>query len=84
MADYQLKINTQEKKVFEGAVTSLIVPGSEGYLGVLANHAPLLALLGQGKLTIRKGAETSEFQISGGFLEVHHNQATILADSLTA
>ena len=59
MADYQLKIYTQEKKVFEGAVTSLIVPGSEGYLGVLANHAPLLALLGQGKLTIRKGADDS-------------------------
>lgn len=82
MSEFQLKIYTQEKKVFEGEVTSLVAPGEMGYLGVLAHHAPLLTTLGEGKLTIRKGHETNEFMISGGFLEVHNNQATILADRL--
>ncbi len=83
MADFQLQIYTQEKKVFEGTVTSLVAPGEEGYLGVLANHAPLVTNLGNGKLTLRQGDKTIEHAVSGGFLEVHANQAVILADSLT-
>jgi F-type H+-transporting ATPase subunit epsilon len=82
MADYKLKIYTQEKKVFEGEVTSLVAPGEKGYLGVLAHHAPLLTTLGEGKLTIRQGGREEVFQISGGFLEVHNNEATVLADRL--
>lgn len=82
MADYKLKIYTQEKKVFEGEVTSLIAPGELGYVGVLAHHAPLLTTLGEGKLTVRTGSQVEEFEISGGFLEVHNNEATILADRL--
>lgn len=84
MADFHLQIYTQEKRVFEGEVTSLVAPGAEGYFGVLAQHAPLLALLGEGKLTVRKGSDTTEYKISGGFLEVHQNRATLLADQVIA
>ena len=82
MADFTLQIYTQEKMVFDGEVTSLRVPGVDGYLGVLAHHAPLLCNLGEGKVTLRKGHEITEHRISGGFLEVQNNQATILADKL--
>lgn len=83
MADYQLQIFTQEKMAFDGQVTSIVVPGEEGYLGVLANHAPLISTLGDGVLTIRTANKSTEYAISGGFLEVHRNRATILADRLT-
>ena len=82
MADFNVKIYTQEKKVYEGAITSVVAPGEDGYVGVLANHAPLLTVLGRGKLTLRKGDQVTEHTITGGFLEVHGNNAIILADSL--
>lgn len=83
MADFHVQIFTQEKMLFEGEVSSLVAPGAEGYLGVLAHHAPLVTTLGDGTLTLRQAKEITEYQISGGFLEVHDNQATILADRLT-
>lgn len=83
MADYQLQIITQEKKVFDGRVTSMVVPAATGYLGVLAHHAPLVALLGRGELTIRPTAgDELRVQVSGGFLEVRNNLATLLVDSM--
>jgi F-type H+-transporting ATPase subunit epsilon len=83
MADYQVEIYTQEKKVYDGPMTAITAPGEEGYFGVLAHHAPLLATLGSGKLTLRHGERITEHHISGGFLEVHDNKAIILADSLS-
>lgn len=83
MADYLLQIYTQEKKQFEGEVTAITLPGEDGYLGILANHAAIITNLGTGKLTVRKGNDITEYRISGGFLEVHRNKATILAESLS-
>ena len=81
---FQLQIYTQEKKVYDEQVVSINVPGAAGYLGVLAHHAPLVALLGNGKLTIKTPArEEIEHQVSGGFLEVRNNAATLLVDSMT-
>ncbi len=83
MADFHVQIFTPEKMLFEGEVSSLVAPGAEGYLGVLAHHAPLVTTLGDGTLTLRQAKEVTEYHISGGFLEVHDNQATVLADRLT-
>ena len=80
--EYQLQIFTQEKKIYDDRVTSIIVPGADGYLGVLANHAPLLAALGEGKLTVKTNTSQSEYKIAGGFLEVRDNVATMLVDRL--
>lgn len=80
MAEFLLEVYTPEKKQYDEYVSSVQAPGADGYLGVLAHHAPLLTMLGEGKLTIRRGNQTSEFRLSGGFLEVHDNRATILAD----
>lgn len=79
-----LEIFTQEKKVFAGPVTAVTAPGLDGYFGVLANHAPLVAALGDGRLTLRTGNVETLYHLSGGFLEVHKNHATILADTLKA
>jgi F-type H+-transporting ATPase subunit epsilon len=80
---YRLTVLTQEKAVLDESVTSIIAPGTEGYLGVLRNHAPLVTQLMPGKLTVKDlaGAETV-YAVSGGFLEVNHNVATLLADAL--
>ena len=82
MADFRLQIYTQQETVFDGDVTSLVAPGEDGSLGVLARHAPLLTTLGKGRLTVRKGSEMTYYRMSGGFLEVHNNHATVLADEL--
>ena len=81
---FTLSILTPEKTVFEGPVEYVQVPGTEGYLGVLANHAALVTALAEGTLTMRapSGVE-SKVGVSGGFFEVSHNQATVLADAVT-
>ena len=83
MADFKLRVVTPERLAYEDEVTSIVVPGAAGYLGVLAHHAPLLSTLGQGTLTVRKGSEETNYQVHGGFLEFHGNQATVLVDELT-
>lgn len=81
MADFKLQVFTQEKKVLDEAVSSITVPGREGYLGVWAHHAPLVAILGKGRLTVKGGSGEAVHRISGGFIEVHDNVATLLVDS---
>jgi len=79
---FALQIYTQASKVFESsAVTSVVFPAEDGKMGVLTNHAPMLATLGEGivRITNVSGEERS-FRIGGGFFEVTENKATILTD----
>ncbi len=83
-AEFELSILTPERAVFEGRVEYVQVPGSEGYLGVLADHAALVTALASGTLTVRHaGGREESWQVSGGFFEVSRNRATVLADSVT-
>jgi F-type H+-transporting ATPase subunit epsilon len=80
---FTVSVLTPERPVFEKDVVALIAPGSEGYLGVLANHAPLITALVPGKLTVTNPDGTVElYALSGGFLEVGGNQAILLADTI--
>jgi F-type H+-transporting ATPase subunit epsilon len=80
---FKLSIVSPERILFEDEIRSLIVPGSEGYLGVLAHHAPLIATLKVGKITIKDESNVEKIMaISGGFIEVSNNVATILADTV--
>lgn len=79
---FRLSIVTPERVFFDEQVTSLIVPGSEGYLGVLSNHAPLITALQPGKIEfVDNEGDTRTIAVSGGFLEVSGNVATLLADT---
>ncbi len=81
---FDLSILTPERSVFEGRVEYVQVPGSEGYLGVLAHHAALIAELGTGTLTVRRpGGSETFWRVSGGFFEVAGNRATVLADEVS-
>jgi F-type H+-transporting ATPase subunit epsilon len=78
----KLKIVTPEKVVFEGEVEEVLVPGSEGELGILPKHIPLLAALKPGELKIKKEGFWDNFAIMGGFVEVREdNTVTVLAKS---
>jgi F-type H+-transporting ATPase subunit epsilon len=80
---YQLEIVTPERVMLSDKATQTIAPGTEGYLGVLAGHAPLMTTLVPGEVTVTlaDGRTTSVIVISGGFMEVTPTQTTILADS---
>jgi F-type H+-transporting ATPase subunit epsilon len=73
-------ITAEEIVQTEENIDVLIVPGSEGQLAILPRHAPLMTTLGYGELIFRRGANETSFAIGGGFLEVHSNKVTILAD----
>jgi F-type H+-transporting ATPase subunit epsilon len=62
-------------------VDEVVVPGSEGYFGVLPGHAPLLATLGIGELTYRIGREERHVAVAGGFAEVRNDKVIVLADT---
>jgi F-type H+-transporting ATPase subunit epsilon len=82
---FELAILTPERTVFEGAVEYVQVPGSEGYLGVLAHHAALITAMARGTLTMRRpGSPDEQWSVSGGFFEVGDNRATVLADAADA
>ncbi|NLC58039.1 MAG: ATP synthase F1 subunit epsilon [Armatimonadetes bacterium] len=79
---FTLDIVTPEQLVLSEDVASLTVPAVEGYLGVLAGHAPLMAELRQGEIHARRADGTRvAMTIGGGFMDVGHNHVVILADS---
>ena len=83
MKVFELEIITPERKVFKGTPYSLIVPAYEGYLGIMANHAPFLGILQPGKVTIRQpDIDDQAYQITGGLIDVGQNRVTILADEV--
>jgi F-type H+-transporting ATPase subunit epsilon len=79
---FKIEIVTPERLVFSEEIESLVIPAERGYLGVLAGHAPLLATLQPGEITI-KGAAKGElhFATSGGFMEVTPAKAVLLTES---
>lgn len=80
---FRLSIVTPEKVFLEEDIKSLVVPGTEGYLGVLSNHAPLITALKPGRIEYRDATDTVQIMaVSGGFLEVSNNVATLLADTV--
>jgi F-type H+-transporting ATPase subunit epsilon len=76
-----LEIVTPERRAFVGDVDEVIVPGSEGEMGILPHHAPLISLLGQGVLRVKHGNQEEAFAIFGGFLQVRPDRVVVLAET---
>jgi F-type H+-transporting ATPase subunit epsilon len=79
MATFHFELTSPERLVYSGEVEHVVVPGSEGEFGVLAEHAPLIAMLRPGILTIL-GPNEKRFVVRGGFAEVNPKGLTVLAD----
>ena len=76
-----LEIVTPEKRAFVGDVDEVVVPGSEGELGILPHHAPLISTLGEGVLRLKQGTQVQEIAIFGGFLQVRPDRVVVLAET---
>src|SRR5262245_45861349 len=79
-ATLHIRIITATDTIFDGEAEMVLAPGSEGQLGILPRHAPLLTTLAVGELRIRERGTDEAIFVGGGFLEVNRNVVTILAD----
>lgn len=81
MADkLQFSLVSPERELFSGLVDQVDVPGTEGDLGILPNHSPLMAAIRTGTVTVTDGGTTTEYFIAGGFADVTPDGLTILAE----
>lgn len=80
MAALHLTVVTPERKVVETEADEVQLPGSEGYLGILPGHTPLITLLKTGVLSYRGGGRSGAFAVSAGFAEISDDRVSVLAD----
>lgn len=78
----ELNIVTPQKLVVSEEVDQVNIPGSEGDLGILYDHAPILTTMRAGTLSYEKGSETISMVVSGGYAEVTENRVIILAETV--
>ncbi|MBR0711464.1 MULTISPECIES: F0F1 ATP synthase subunit epsilon [Bradyrhizobium] len=84
MATFHFDLVSPEKLAFSGEVDQVDVPGWEGDFGVLAGHAPLVAAVRPGILTIIAGGQKQKVIVLGGLAEVSDDRLTVLADVATS
>jgi F-type H+-transporting ATPase subunit epsilon len=76
----RVTVISPEAAVFDGEADAVVAPAFDGEIGILANHAPLMTVLGTGTLVIRAGGSTRRFVVRGGFLQVVQNTVRVLAE----
>jgi F-type H+-transporting ATPase subunit epsilon len=76
-----LEVATPTRLVVAETVDEVVIPGSEGYFGVLPGHAALLATLGIGELMYRQGTVQYHLALTGGFAEVRNDKVIVLAEN---
>lgn len=84
MATFQFDLVSPEKLAFSGEVDQVDVPGWEGDFGVLAGHAPIVAAVRPGILTITSGGTREKVIVLGGLAEMSGDRLTVLADVATS
>jgi F-type H+-transporting ATPase subunit epsilon len=82
MSTFNAQILTPYGSLFEGEVTGVKLPGTQGSFEVKANHAAIVSSLEEGIVLVRKMDGETNFNISGGFVEVNNNKLTLLAESV--
>ena len=76
-----VEIVTEEKNIYSGPATMVVVPGSLGELAILPNHSNFLTGLSTGSLKVYEDQKKHSIVIGGGFLQVSDNKVIVLADS---
>lgn len=84
MATFHFDLVSPEKLAFSGEVDQVDVPGAEGDFGVLAGHAPIVAAIRPGILTITTGDTHQKIIVLGGLAEMSEKGLTVLADVATS
>ena len=79
MSKINVELVTPEKLVLSQDVDMVVIPGSEGDFGVLANHSPVISSIRPGVVELEDGSKKQKIFISGGFAEVTGERCTILA-----
>ncbi len=81
MATLNVRVVSPDKVVFEGESSSIVAPAWDGQVGIMPGHAPMLALLGSGKLNVdQPGGGSDSFHVAGGVLKVERNTVTVLTE----
>lgn len=82
----QLEILTPENKLFDGEVYGVQLPGIDGLFELLDKHAAIVSALGNGEIKIlqQKDKDGEHYNISGGFVEMLNNKATVLVEKVLA
>jgi F-type H+-transporting ATPase subunit epsilon len=76
-----VRLVSPEETVFEGEAESLVAPAWDGKVGILRGHAPMIALLGAGELTLKlRGGDQRVFYVAQGVLKVEDDRVTVLAE----
>jgi F-type H+-transporting ATPase subunit epsilon len=76
----QVTVISPEASMFDGEADAVVAPAFDGKVGILPNHAPLMTLLGEGTLTVRRAGTVSRFSIRGGFLQVVDNRVRVVTE----
>ena len=81
MATLRVRLVSPEKVVFNGDASALVAPAWDGMVGILPDHAPMIVLLGLGKLTLETpGGGAEAYHVAGGVLRVEKNEVVILTE----
>jgi F-type H+-transporting ATPase subunit epsilon len=81
VATLQVRVVSPERVVYAGEASALVAPAWDGQVGILPSHAPMIVLLGMGKLTIdRPGGGAEAYHVAGGVLKVEADQVTVLTE----
>jgi len=75
------EIVSQDRMVYEGDVDIVVLPGTDGEMGILPHHAPLLTTLKFGLIKVRSKGDEQVFTVAGGVAEIQPSIVTVLADA---
>lgn len=84
MATFHFDLVSPEKIAFSGEVEQVDIPGVDGDLGVMAGHAPLVATIRPGIMTVTAGGKHEKIIVLGGLAEISDKGLTVLADTATS
>ena len=80
----KVQVITPEKKVYDGEVNAVTLPGSKGAFQVLIHHADLISTLTEGNILLKTSAGDKTIRVSGGVAEIYKDKVIVLVESVLA